>query len=124
MKKFILLTFLLGSICAQNINMDFGESLEQGWIKRDSDSDPQGLNEVTKVSFFGYECTGSVKSGFIRWKWALTGEWKCPDLTPIVGYSTNYKSRKAAIENALSDFMSKVIQEYAKYSEKLKSPTN
>ena len=116
---FTILTFLLGTICAQNINMDFGQS-----FKRDSDSDPQGLNEITKVNMFGYECTGSVKSGFIRWKWALSGEWKCPDLTSIVGYSTNYKSRKAALEYALSDFMSKVIQQYAKYSEKLNSSAN
>ena len=111
---FTILSFLLGTIYAQNINMDFGQSFEQGWIKRDSDSEPRGLNEVTKVNLFGYKCTGSVRSGFIRWKWAFSAEWKCPDLTSIVGYSTNYKSRKAALEYALVDFISKVYKNMRK----------
>ena len=124
MKKFILLTFLLGSICAQNINMDFGESLEQGWIKRDSESDPQGLSEVTKVNLFGYECIGSVKSAFIRWKWGFSGFFLCPKLTSIVGYSTNFKSKKDALEKALSDFMFKSIQTNVINIKKLKTSSN
>ena len=121
---FTILSFLFSSICALNINMDLAQPFEQGWIKRDLNSEPQGLNELTKVTMFGYKCTGSVKSGFIRWKWALTGEWKCPGLTSIVGNSISYKSRKAALEYALVDFMSKFMQEYAKNLENLKSITN
>ena len=116
-----ILIFLLGSIFAQNMNMDFAQSFEQDWIKRDIDADPQGLNEVKKVNMFGYECKGNVKKSFIRWKWVLNAEWKCPDLTSIVGYSVSYNSKKVALESALNDFMSKIVKEYAKKSEKLKS---
>ena len=106
MKLYIItvLSVFLGSI----FTMDLRQSKAQDRIKHDTNL--QDLNEANKVSLFGYECKGSVKTSFIRWKWAFSGEWRCPDLTSIVGYSTNYNSKKGALENALSNFMSKFVQ--------------
>lgn len=113
-----VLSVLLGSI----FTMDQTQSKTQDRIKHDTNL--QDLNEANKVSLFGYECKGSVKTSFIRLKWAWSGEWRCPDLTSIVGYSANYNSKKGALENALSDFMSKFIQAQTTQLENLKSTSN
>ena len=118
----IIFSVLLNSIFAQNINRDFKSSIAQDWTKRDENANLK--NEAAKVNLFGYECKGSVKAKFIRWKWAWSGEWRCPGLTSIVGYSTDYNSKKSALEYALSDFMFKFIRACAVNLEKLKSPTS
>ena len=89
---------LLGTIFAKKINTDIQAPKAQDWITRDTNL--QGFKS-NKVNLFGNECKGIVKSSFIRWRWGWSGEWKCPSITSIVGYSFNYSSKKGALEYAL-----------------------
>ena len=84
----------------------------------------QRRTEVATIKLSGHECKGSIKNGFYKWKRTWSAEWKCPDLTSIVGYSTNYKSKKIALEYALSDFIFKAIQANVINIKKLKSSAN
>ena len=117
----LIMSVFLDSIFAQNINRDFKSSIAQDWNKRGKNANLQ--NEAAKEKLFGYECKGSVKAKFIRWKWAWSGEWRCPGLTSIIGYSTDYNNKKSALENALSDFMFKFTRACVVNLEKFKPPT-
>ena len=118
---------LLCSIHVQNINTSPTTDIPQNWEKRSLNIikfSLQHWTEVATIKLIGHECKGSIKNGFYKWKWTWHAEWICPELTSIVGYSTNYKSRKAALEFALIDFMFKALQANVISIEKLKSSSD
>ena len=118
---------LLCSIYVQNINPNPTTDIPQNWGKRSLNIiklSLQNWTEVATIKLIGHECKGSIKNGFYKWKWTWSAKWKCPDLTSIVGYSNNYKSRKGALEFALIDFMFKALQAKVITLEKLKSSTD
>ena len=125
--KIAILMILLCSIYVQNINPNPITDIPQNWGKRSLNIiklSLQNWTEVATIKLIGHECKGSIKNGFYKWKWTWSAKWKCPDLTSIVGYSNNYKSRKGALEFALIDFMFKALQAKVITLEKLKSSTD
>ena len=120
--KIVIFSVLLESVYVQNINTNLTTNIGQNLGKRSLNLikfSLQHWTEITKVNFLGNECKGSIKNGFYK-----SAMWKCPDLTSIVGYSTNYKSRKSALEYAFFDFIFKALQANVISIEKLKSSNN
>ena len=125
--KIIIFSVLLESIYAQYSNTNLTKDVAQNFNKRNLNIikfSLQRWTEVATIKLIGHECKGSIKNGFYKWKWTWSAEWKCPDLTSIVGYSTNYKSKKIALEYALNDFIFKAIQANVINIKKLKSSAN
>lgn len=125
--KIIIFSVLLESIYAQYSNTNLTKDVAQNFNKRNLNIikfSLQRWTEVATIKLIGHECKGSIKNGFYKWKWTWSAKWKCPDLTSIVGYSNNYKSRKGALEFALIDFMFKALQAKVITLEKLKSSTD